>query len=188
MYDGTTPTYIAAEKGHTDCLTALIAAGADVDKAKTKNGKTPMYIAVEREETTCLEILLCAGADVNAVPPQMNADSNDGGGNDLPLPIIEAARQGQVRILAMLLAFGADERVTVEGQTAGEWLWEMHQQVMPLPAPIAPWSIRRHRLFDVWDRRCIAAVLSCMHRPPTHLTTSLAMHILRFTTYRWFAL
>ncbi len=46
MNDGTTPTFIAAAKGHSQCIKVLRRLGADVNKAN-KNGSTPMYIAAQ---------------------------------------------------------------------------------------------------------------------------------------------
>ena len=89
----------------------------------------------------------------------------------------------------MLLAFEADETAVdaAEGKTAAQWLWEKHGLTMPFPAPIVPWSKRRHRRFDARDKRSIVAVLSLAYRPPTFLTNHLALRILRFTTFQWFS-
>ena len=46
--DGSTPLFMAAEKGHLTVVTKLIAAGALVDKAETDDGTTPLYIAAQR--------------------------------------------------------------------------------------------------------------------------------------------
>ena len=43
---GTTPLYIAAQKGHDGCVAVLIQAGADVRKAD-KYGNTPMQVATD---------------------------------------------------------------------------------------------------------------------------------------------
>jgi hypothetical protein len=62
--EGRTPTYIAAKDGHTDCLSLLIKAGADVNQA-TDKGTTPAFISAQQGHADCLSLLIKAGADVN---------------------------------------------------------------------------------------------------------------------------
>ena len=55
---------VAAEKGHTAVVTALLDAGADVNKAD-KFGSTPLYAAAGYGHTAVVTALLDAGTDVN---------------------------------------------------------------------------------------------------------------------------
>ncbi len=43
--NGATPLFVAAEKGNTECLKALIEAEADLSVARTLDGTTPLSIA-----------------------------------------------------------------------------------------------------------------------------------------------
>jgi len=54
---------MAAQNGHLAVVTKLVAAGADVDKAKTTSGSTPLYIAAQKGHTAIVSKLLQHGAD-----------------------------------------------------------------------------------------------------------------------------
>ncbi|USE38501.1 ankyrin repeat domain-containing protein [Endozoicomonas sp. SCSIO W0465] len=90
------PLYVAAYKGHIDCLQALIAAGADLNAAN-KNGDTPLYIAAQNRHIDCLQALIAAGADLNAATRY----------GFTPL-YIAAAREGHIDCLQALIDAGAD--------------------------------------------------------------------------------
>ena len=53
---GATPAFIAAHKGHADCLRLLLEAGCDMEKA-TQCGSTPIVYAEKAGQTDCLSIL-----------------------------------------------------------------------------------------------------------------------------------
>ncbi len=57
---GLAPVHYAARAGHADCLTALLAAGADA-AAAARDGATPAHLAAERDEVGCLALLLQHG-------------------------------------------------------------------------------------------------------------------------------
>jgi len=101
--------------------------------------------------------------------------------------LTEAASRGNLRLLAVLLASGADEDVhqPYTDKTAAQTL-EYLPKTMPLPAPVVPWTQARHPLFDAQDRRSVEAVPSLVYRPPTYLTYQLITHILGFTIFYWF--
>src|SRR5579871_6233565 len=61
---GVTPLSIAAEKGHTEVVLALRAAGAQVDRPNN-SGETPLALAVKKGHTEVVLALLAAGAQVD---------------------------------------------------------------------------------------------------------------------------
>ena len=86
---------LAAERGHTECVKALLAAGADI-KAQNKYGKTPLMYAAAEGQTECVKALLAAKAEVNA-------KEKDG-----QTALMIAAREGHAECVKLLLAAGAD--------------------------------------------------------------------------------
>jgi ankyrin repeat protein len=59
---GFTPLFIAAGKGHLECLRLLLESGADKE-AKHTTGATPLFAAVENGHLECARLLLESGAD-----------------------------------------------------------------------------------------------------------------------------
>ena len=59
--NGYTPLHLAALRGHTEIVQALLEAGAAIN-AKDKNGKTPLYYAVDFGNSDTTELLRAAGA------------------------------------------------------------------------------------------------------------------------------
>ncbi|CAE7756337.1 ANKRD53, partial [Symbiodinium pilosum] len=57
-----TPLHLAAWKGFSDCVRALLKAGAGKD-AQKENGQTPLHVAAARGSLECVNALLMAGAD-----------------------------------------------------------------------------------------------------------------------------
>eukprot|EP01052_Picozoa_sp_SAG31_P035050 SAG31_NODE_4179_length_3499_cov_5.939412_2_plen_473_part_00 len=92
---GFTPLYVAAEKGHSEIVSGLVAAGADVNAA-AQDGFTPLYVAAEKGHREIVSGLVAAGADVNAA-------AQDGA-----TPLVIAAFKGHSEIVSGLVAAGAD--------------------------------------------------------------------------------
>ena len=90
--------YIAAQKGHIDIVEKLIAAGCDVDKARTDTGATPLYIAANRGHIDIVEKLIAAGCDVD------KAKTTTG-----TTPLFIAAQKGHIDIVKQLLENGANK-------------------------------------------------------------------------------
>ena len=59
MIDGITPLFAVAQEGHTEIVTQLLAAGADVNQANT-NGATPLYKAAQEGHIEIVAQLLAA--------------------------------------------------------------------------------------------------------------------------------
>ena len=86
--------YIAAQEGHLELATDLLAAGARVDEP-LKNDSTPLFIAVQKGHRKLVAVLVDAGA-------QVNASRNDG-----CTPLFIATQLGYLDLVAKLLAAGA---------------------------------------------------------------------------------
>ena len=74
----------------------LIAAGADVNKARTTDGATPLLIAAEDGRTETAQLLIKAGAEVNKAK-QYGAT-----------PLWIAAQDGHTATAQLLIKAGAD--------------------------------------------------------------------------------
>lgn len=62
-WDGETPLISAVRNSNADVVKALLSAGADVDKADTKNEATPLHVAVINDDLEIVKLLLAEGAD-----------------------------------------------------------------------------------------------------------------------------
>ncbi|MCB4457420.1 ankyrin repeat domain-containing protein [Leisingera sp. McT4-56] len=89
------PLYFAAQRGQEEAVRYLLSAGAFPDSA-TDFG-TALGIAARNNHTGIVSILLEAGADPN-LP----------GGEDLLMPLHQAAERGAVEAARLLLGHGAD--------------------------------------------------------------------------------
>ena len=87
--------HIAAGKGDTAVVEALLEAGADVE-AKDSHGWTALHIAAMEGHSAVVKVLLEAGADVNA------KDNTDG------TALLNAAMIGHYAIIKTLLEAGAN--------------------------------------------------------------------------------
>ena len=85
----------AAADGKTDVVKALIAQGADLNKANS-GGWTPINSAVGKGHAEVVKLLIAAGADVNKA-------SNDGW-----TPLNNAADEGHAEVVKLLIVAGAD--------------------------------------------------------------------------------
>ncbi|XP_062313096.1 ankyrin repeat and SOCS box protein 11 [Osmerus eperlanus] len=88
------PIHEAARKGHSECVEVLLTHGAHIDLQLPGQG-TPLYSACLARSAECVERLLYLGADVQL-----------GCGPDSPLHV--AVREGGVRVVELLMDYGAD--------------------------------------------------------------------------------
>src|SRR4051812_48972945 len=58
---GETPLHVAAIRGDTEAIAALVGAGAEID-APGEHGYTPLHEAVEQGHGPAVSLLLCRGA------------------------------------------------------------------------------------------------------------------------------
>jgi ankyrin repeat protein len=125
--DGFTPLGLAAFFGHVEVAHALLHAGADVNAASHNALKVaPLHSAVASRQTDLSRLLVEHGADVNA---KQQEDFT---------PLMEAAQNGDLEIVNLLLASGADPQVVKSGgQTALDIAQAAgHQQIVD--------ALRRH--------------------------------------------
>jgi hypothetical protein len=105
MFIGRTALTCACDKGCSEMVECLLAAGADTEKAYW-NGYTPLIHAAMNGHVEVVRLLLSAGADTD------KADK------DGYTPLIEAALYGHVEVARLLLSAGADtEKADKDGYT-----------------------------------------------------------------------
>jgi cytohesin len=99
---GSTPSYIAAHDYQLDVLKLLIAAGADVNKARANYGSTPLHIAAQIGHAGVVSVLIeTASVDLNAA---MTDDKLAG-----VTPLFLAAQNNRLDAVTLLIAAGADD-------------------------------------------------------------------------------
>jgi ankyrin repeat protein len=91
-----TPLIFAVENGHTEIVSELLKAGADVTIADRKN-RLPIDIAIQEGYSEIVQLLQNAGAKVNAVAIESS-----------PAALLGAAKQGNLDILKSALQVGID--------------------------------------------------------------------------------
>ncbi len=99
---GYTPLHLASSRGHATAVTRLLAAGSK-PAAVTATGVQPIHLAAQAGDPHAIQSLLDRGADVNAV------DQTHG-----RTPLVFAASQNRLDAMKMLLAKGANVRLTTK--------------------------------------------------------------------------
>ena len=94
---GTSALYIASQEGHADVVSALLAAGAEADRAGA-DGRTPLLIASIEGHVAVVAALLAKGARADVVPA---------GPPEELTPLFAASLQGHVKVMVALLEAGA---------------------------------------------------------------------------------
>jgi ankyrin repeat protein len=90
--------FIALQKGHLLIVNQLLAADADVGKARTSDGATPLFMVAEKGDLCVVAQLIAAGADVDKART-----------SDSCTPLFFAAQKGNTETVALLLKSGADK-------------------------------------------------------------------------------
>ena len=95
---GSTPLFLASEKGYTEIVKLLLEYGADVN-VKDNHGETPLYLASKNGHAEIVKLLLAHGADVNVRTKHGNT------------PLYWASSNGHTEVVKVLLTHGADVNV-----------------------------------------------------------------------------
>jgi ankyrin repeat protein len=125
--------------GHLNIVERLIAAGANVNRARTIDGLTSLYLASKNGHSYIVERLIAAGADVNkartngATPLYVasqigdlniverliaaGAEVNKARTNDGATPLYVASEIGDLAIVERLIAAGADKTIRAKNGT-----------------------------------------------------------------------
>src|SRR4051812_17273120 len=134
--DGSTAMVVAIQNGHYDVARYLVEKGADINKPNEK-GWTPLYLSVkhrnletgtipvpnQEQATDFIKLLLDRNVDVNA-RISFNTEIRNGQRatwfeEDGATAFIRAALCGDIEVMRMLLAKGADPNIkTTDGTTA----------------------------------------------------------------------
>jgi ankyrin repeat protein len=136
--DGITPLLLAIINGHYEVAVTLLKVGADVNQADL-SGMTALYAAVDMrtqvwmqgrpttrasgklDVTDVVTALLDHGADVNArlkTPLlQRNHTAGDAGLGEGATPLMRAAKSGDVDLMRMLLAHGAEPSLVLKNHS-----------------------------------------------------------------------
>ncbi|XP_060057983.1 ankyrin repeat domain-containing protein 35 [Erinaceus europaeus] len=130
--NGQSPFHLAASKGLTECLTILLANGADIN-SKNEDGSTALHLATISCQPQCVKVLLQHGANEDAVdaenrsPLHWAASSGcassvlllcdheaflDVLDNDRRTPLMIASLGGHAAICSQLLQRGARVNIT----------------------------------------------------------------------------
>lgn len=93
-----TPLFLSSKEGHSECVKALLHAGAKVDGVGEKNtALTPIWVATYSGHEECVDYLLQAGANLDSKYPVT--------------PLYIASREGRSGCLELLINAGSDLEV-----------------------------------------------------------------------------
>lgn len=122
--NGITPLMWAARGGHTEVMSALIDAGADMNTRDCAvNGWTPLMHAIHKNQNRAALLLIERGADVNAPGGDCREQKIESG----QTPLMHAAGNDNAEIMIALLAKGANPYEThgsnsvLSSAIAGAW-------------------------------------------------------------------
>lgn len=97
--------HVAVKAGQTDCVKALLKAGADIE-ARASNGCTALLFAAESGDRRTVRLLIKKGACVNAAGLAASGERT---------PLHVAAQAGHPKVVTLLLDAGANLEALCEG-------------------------------------------------------------------------
>lgn len=136
---GVPPLFFACRYGHARVVRILIEFGADVDASS--NGWSPLHEACHGQHVEVVNVLIGRGVNVNV------ATSYSG-----LTPLMQAARNGCMRLCEALLAAGADTwRENVDGKKAMDLTRSDGCNAL-LARHMRVGLVEKHRLFFFWGK------------------------------------
>ena len=131
--DGFGPLGLACFFGHEPVARMLLASGARVDQASSNGmGVMPLHSTVAAQSVPIARLLLEAGSPVNA---------RQGGGEGGFTPLMEAALNGQVEMVELLMRHDADPSMKDDsGRTAADHARSRGHAALAERLGGAPWS------------------------------------------------
>jgi hypothetical protein len=157
---GASPLFVACEAGHTGCVTALLAAGANPALANA-SGEQPLYIASLRGHLAAVSALLAAHAShgLDWTQRQLYGDGWT--------PLMAAAVAGRYEVACVLLDAAAE--AAAGGEEGQEKVAACHrlvthvnrygQSALHIAARKAPRDLIHRLLVACGERRAVAAAL-----------------------------
>jgi ankyrin repeat protein len=107
--DAATPLHMAAGKGHSLVVQALLDGRAVPDRADSHAGRTPLFYAASRGQHDAVHLLLDAGSDPNWLDQQG------------VVPLYVAAQNGKALVVDLLLRAGALVDGVASTAASGTW-------------------------------------------------------------------
>ena len=118
--DGTTPLFIAAQKGHFEVVRFLVESSANKDQGKADDGVTPLFIAAQNGHFEVVRFLVESGASKDAAAHnghlqvvrflvESGASKDTGRTHDGGTPLHAAAHNGHLQVVRFLVESSANK-------------------------------------------------------------------------------
>lgn len=130
-----TPILTAARYGQIDVVKDLVAAHCDINAVSAATGRTGLHWACENGHTPVVEFLIAQGARTDILDRKQ------------VMPIINAAREGQLEIVKALVAGRAD----VNAVSGGTGRTALHWAVDNNYVPIVEFLVAKNARVDIAD-------------------------------------
>uniref|UniRef100_A0A8C4RKI2 Ankyrin repeat and SOCS box protein 11 n=1 Tax=Erpetoichthys calabaricus TaxID=27687 RepID=A0A8C4RKI2_ERPCA len=158
------PIHEAAKRGHRECMEILLAHGVNIDQETSQLG-TPLYVACSFQRPDCVKKLLELGANVER-------------GRLQDTPLHAAARKSSVKVVDLLIDYGADVK------------WRNTEGKRPIDLAAPNSSVEKALLLRegpaALTQLCRLCIRKCLGRLRLHKVTSLELpeRLKEFLLYR----